>query len=344
MKGHTHSLFGVLLAAALGSVLGSSPALAANQEPAALNLGLTSFFDGFARPDPGFVYLNYALYSMSRSINDNNNKALPIFNNPKIDAFVFANQIVYVTPVELFGGIARPGFSFLWPTVIAFKTSFDPAPPPPGVQLTDNGVGVGDLIFGSFLQFKPIVADGRPVFSHRFAFDLIVPIGSYDPSKDINQSSGFTSINPYWAFTVLPIRGLEFSARLHYLYNLTNHSPAGIPPVVTPAVVSAQAGQAAWANFTVSYEVIDRLHVGANGYYFKQFTDDQYTYADGTKNNGAAVPALGETGQAQLLSIGPGLFWDVGKEDKLFANVYFALLADNRPSSNVFNLHYIHDF
>jgi hypothetical protein len=343
MKRRTQKLLSVLLTVGLGSVVDSRPALAGNQEPAALNLGLTSFYDGFARPDPGFAYLGYAFYSMTRSIHDNSNTALPVFNNPKIDAFVLANQIVYLTPVELFGGAARPGFSFLWPTVIALSTSFDPPPPAPGIRLTDNGVGVGDLIFGAFLQFKPIKSGTRPVFSHRFAFDLIVPIGSYDPSKDINQGSGFTSINPYWAFTVLPVGGLELSARLHYLYNLTNNAPAGVPPLM-PAVVSAQAGQAAWVNFTLSYEVIERLHIGANGYYFKQFTDDQYKYADGSKNNGQSNPALGETGQAQLFSIGPGLFWDVGKEDKIFANVYLPVIADNRPSSNVFNLHYIHDF
>jgi hypothetical protein len=342
MNRRTHALLGAILATGLCSVLDPPRALAGNQEPAGLNLGLTSFFDGFARPDPGFVYLGYAFYSMSRSVRGDDGKPLPVFNNPKIDAFVFANQIVYVTPVTVFG-VARPGFSFLWPTIIAFNTSFAPPPPPPGIQLSDNGVGVGDLIFGAFLQFKPIPAEGRPIFSHRLAFDLIAPIGSYNPNKDINQGSNFASINPYWAMTVLPVRGLEISGRFHYLYNLTNNGPAHPPPIM-PAVVSAQAGQAFWMNFTASYEVIKRLHIGVNGYYFKQLTDDRYTYSDGSKNNGQSNPELGDTGKAQLLSIGPGLFWDIRDEDKLFANVYVAAVTDNRPSSNVFNLHYIHDF
>jgi len=143
--------------------------------------------------------------------------------------------------------------------------------------------------------------------------------------------------------TVLPIHRLEISARFHYLYNFTNDRPAN-PPPVTPAVVSARAGQAFWVNYAASFEVIDHLHLGVNGYYFLQLTDDQYTYADGTQNNGEAVPQLGDEGRAKFLTVGPGVFWDAGKEDKLYFNAYFTVFADNRPSATVFNLHYIHVF
>jgi hypothetical protein len=199
------------------------------------------------------------------------------------------------------------------------------------------------MVIGPFLQFKPIMSGGRPIFSHRVEFDLIVPIGAYDPHKDINQGSNFASVNPYWAATVLPIKHLEISARFHYLYNFTNLRPANPPPIM-PAVEAVKAGQAFWVNYTASYEIIEKLHVGVNGYYFAQFTDDMYTFADGTKSNGHAIPALGDEGKARFLTLGPGIFWNVDKENKLFANAYFPLLTYNRPSSMVFNLHYIHDF
>jgi hypothetical protein len=328
---------------AAGTVVLASPeARAGNLEPAGLNLGLTSFFDGFGRNEEGFVYLGYAFYSTSDSINGNDGKPVPVFNNPKIDAYTLLTQFVYVFPQTLFGGQVHPGMDVILP-LIAFNTSFDPPPPAPGLQLTDNGVGLGDLVLGPYLQWKPIFAGGRPVFSQRIEFDLIAPTGKYDPAKDINQGSNFVSINPYWAVTVLPIHRLEISARFHYLYNFRNDRPANPPPVM-PAVVSAQAGQAFWVNYAASFEVVEKLHVGVNGYYFAQFTDDQYTYADGSKNNGQAVPELGDEGRAKFLTIGPGVFWDVGKQDKLFFNAYFTLLADNHPSSSLFNLHYIHSF
>lgn len=332
------------LLAAIAAMAGSWPneALAANQEPAGLNLGLTSFYDGFGRNEEGFVYLAYATYSRSRSINGDDGKPEEVFNNPKLDAYILINQLAYVLPETLFGDAAHPGIQLLVP-VIGFDTSFSPPPPPPGIQLKDNGFGMGDPVLGLFLQFKPIMSDKRPVFSHRLELDLIIPIGGYDPHKDINQGSNFASFNPYWAATVLPIPHLEFSARLHYLYNFTNLRPANPPPVM-PAVVSAKAGQAFWINYTASYEIIQRLHVGVNGYYFNQFTDDKYTYADGSQNNGQSVPQLGDQGHARFLTLGPGVFWDIDKENKLMANAYFTLFADNRPSSTVFNLHYVHSF
>jgi len=330
------------LALAAAAMLAPSEAKAGNLEPAGLNLGLTSFYDGFGRNEEGFAYLAYAVYSRSRSINGDDGEAVPVFNNPKIDAYILINQLAYVLPETLFGGAAHPGLQVLVP-VIAFDTSFSPAPPPPGLQLKDNGIGMGDPVIGAFLQFRPIISDGRPIFSHRLELDLIVPIGAYDPHKDINQGSNFASFNPYWAATVLPIKHLEISARFHYLYNGTNLRPAN-PPPVTPAVVTAQAGQAFWVNYTASYEIIEKLHVGVNGYFFAQFTDDHYTFADGSANNGEKVHQLGDEGRARFMTVGPGVFWDVNKENKLFFNAYFPLFTYNRPSSMAFNLHYIHSF
>jgi hypothetical protein len=324
------------------SVCAATTARAGNQEPAGINLGGTSFFDGFGRNEEGFAYLAYAQYSFANSIKDNSGNSLPVFNNPKIDVYTLINQLVYILPEPLFGDTAHLGATFILP-VVAFDTSFDPPPPMPGIQLQNNGVGIGDLTFGPLLQFRPTIAGGRPVFSHRFEVDFVAPIGAYDPTKDINQSSNFVSLNPYWAATVLPLPGLEISARFHYLYNAKNTRPANPPPPMPgmSAVSTAQAGQAAWVNFTASFEVIHALHIGANGYYFRQFTKDRYHMVDGTTSDGEA---LGDTGEAQVLGIGPGVFWDAAKEDKLFANVYFQTLVENRPQSNVINLHWIHSF
>jgi len=328
--------------AALAALSFPHEALAANQEPAGLNLGLTSFYDGFGRNEEGFTYLGYAVYSRSRSLNGEDGKAEPVFNNPKLDAYVLINQLAYVLPETLFGDAAHPGLQLLVP-VVAFDTSFSPAPPPPGIQLKDNGVGMGDPVLGLFLQFRPLMSDGRPVFSHRAELDLVVPVGAYNPHRDINQGSNFASFNPYWAMTVLPVKHLEVSARFHYLYNFENLRPAN-PPPITPAVVSSRAGQALWVNYTASYEIIDKLHLGVNGYFFTQFTDDRYTFADVTQSNGKAVRPLGDQGRARFLTLGPGVFWDIDKQNKLFANAYFPVFSYNRPSSMVFNLHYIHSF
>ena len=143
------------------------------------------------------------------------------------------------------------------------------------------------------------------------------------------------SLAPYWAGTVLPVHRLEISARVTYLYNFTNPRPANPFPVY-PAVDSAKAGQALWINYAASFEVLNTLHLGVNGYYFRQITDDRYTYVDGTSDTGTYV--LGDFGPAQMLALGPGLFWDFSKTDKFFLNAYFSIKVDNRPQQNTFNL------
>jgi hypothetical protein len=339
----TRVLLGALFATGLSSTVGSNTARAGNQEPAGINLGLTSFFDGFGKNEPGFVYLTYAFYQVGHQINDNSGNAQTIFGNPKINDFVWINQLVLVSPETLFGDNAHFGLNVIWATLVALDTDFSSASPAPGFQLKDNGVGTGDLVTGVFLQFKPMFAGGRPVFSHRLELDIISPIGSYDPLKDINQSANFASLSPYWAVTVLPVHRLEISARFNYLYNFTNHRPAN-PFPVDPPVASVKAGQAYWINYAASYEVLNKLHLGINGYYFKQFTDDRYTYTDGTSAPGPSNFVLGDQGMAEMLALGPGLFWDFSKNDKFFLNAYFSIKVDNRPEQNTFNFHYIHDF
>jgi hypothetical protein len=339
----TRGLLGAVIITGLSSTLASGPARAANQEPTGIDLGLTSFFDGFGKNEPGFVYLTYAFYQTGHQINDNNGNAQPLFGTPKINDFVWINQLALVAPETLFGGAAHFGLNVVWATLIALDTDFSTASPAPGFQLKDNGVGTGDLTTGMFLQFRPVISGGRPILSHRVEFDVIAPIGSYDPLKDINQGANYASLAPYWAVTMLPIHRLEISARFNYLYNFTNHRPANPFPVY-PAVDSVKPGQAVWINYAASFEVVDKLHLGVNGYYFRQITEDRYTYVDGTSGEGPANYVLGDQGPAKMLALGPGVFWDFSKSDKFFFNTYFSLQVYNRPQQTTLNLHYIHDF
>ena len=325
-------------------VLRPGHARAANQEPAGINLGFTSFFDGFGRNEEGFTYLTYLQVARMTSIADDEGDPLPYFNDPEINAAVWLNQLVYVLPYALFGDSAHVGIDFILP-VVGFSTRFDPPPPAPGFALKDNGVGLGDVTFGPLLQFRPIFAGGRPIFSQRFEVDVIAPTGKYDPEKDLNQGANFTSLNPYWAATVLPLPHLEISARLHYLYNFPNERPALgrlYSLQVPPQVERARAGQAAWVNFATSYEVLHDFHVGLNGYYFAQLNLDWYQMHDGSTNQGIFNTDLGK---ASFLGIGPGLMWSVDEHDKLFANFYTQTGVRNWPKADlIVNLRFIHGF
>jgi hypothetical protein len=350
MRGHLQRSVLMLVMAAVTLAVVSREASAANQEPAGINLGSTSFFDGFGRNEEGFTYLVYAQYAAARNIMGNDGKALPFFTEPKIDAFVLVNQLAYTLPEKLFDDHAHLGINFILPFV-AFDTHFV-IRPPGVVALTHTDPGLGDLTFGPFMQFRPVMSGARPVFSQRMEIDVIAPTGKYDPYKDISQGSNFTSLNPYWAGTVLPLPHLEVSVRLNYLYNFKNDRPAIGSQLysltIPPAVKRSQAGQAAWVNFAASYEIVPTFHLGVNGYYFVQLNLDLYEMRDGSSGSGGArgggEPNFYDTGKASFLGIGPGLLWEAGPHDKLFANVYFQTLVYNRAQSKVFNLHWVHGF
>lgn len=307
-------------------------AVAGNLEPADINLGATSFYDGLGRTEQGFTYHGYYQYASLNHITDNSGNDASAFNHPEIDIGVINNQFVYNTDKTLFSGDGHLGFMVIVPTVF-FHTHFDQ----PGVQLSDNGNGMSDISFGTYIQFNPVMSGGRPVFAQRIEIGAIAPAGKYDPNKNLNPGSNFWSINPYWAATWLPSPKIEVSWRAHYLYNFANYAPAG----VTPAVVKAQAGRAGWINFATSYAVTPKFDLGINGYYFKQFSGDRWTYADGSVTDGAE---LGDSGEVSMFAVGPGAQWNPNEKNHWSFNVYFRTAAHNTTRGTVFNVHWIHAF
>jgi hypothetical protein len=320
---------------------------AGNQGRAGINLGLTSFFDGFGRPVEGFTYQAYFHYARARATYDAQGNESKAFVDPEFDIYLWLNQLSYTMPHTLFGGRARPGINFILP-VLGYRTDIFTST---GRELKSNRTGIGDLTFGPTLQFLPIVVNGRPVFSHRFEVDLIVPTGKYDPDRQINQGSNYVSINPYWAATVLPLPGLELTARLNWIYNFTNERPVN-PPVdntVMPArplaIESARAGQTFWLNYAASYEVVKTLHVGVNGYYLKQLTRDRFNQVKPPAGPGGHTSGaqFGE-GKQQVFGVGPGIFWEAAKTEKVFVNAVFPTLIKTRWDHSFYQVRWIHSF
>jgi len=201
-----------------------------------------------------------------------------------------------------------------------------------GISLQDNGFGFADISMGPLLALAPMIRNGRPVFSQRFVFSFNIPSGTFDSGKDFNQGSGYWSLNPYWAATWLPDPKWEVSWRLHYLYNFETSDIAS--SLVPPALFgTGQAGQAAWINFTASYALTGKLRLGLNGYYLKQFTNDEL---DGVSYSG---------GREESLYLGPGLRYEFDMQNGMNVNVYLPIEEKNRLSGGVqLNLMYFHVF
>lgn len=323
--------FHVLSHAALGlAMAGGLACTAAAQsvtvnEPAGINLGGTSFFDALGKYTPGLIYQQYFQMQHFDSINGTNGQPIPVFKGTSITAIVSLNQFIYVSPYHLFGGV-------LGAMAILPLTDLNAAFAPDSlVKLQANrGMGVGDITWGPFIAFPPVIEGGRPVFAQRMEFDVVSPSGSYNSAKDINPSSGFWSLNPYWAITVLPTPKTELSVRVNYLHNFTNTDPASSAPL--PPNTTTQAGDAAWANFTASYEILPKLNFGLNGYYFKQFTDDR---VDGV---------IQKATEDESVSMGPGATYMFNPDNIGFLNVYLPVLKKNTTSGFNVILRFIHAF
>jgi hypothetical protein len=167
--------------------------------------------------------------------------------------------------------------------------------------------------------------DGRPVFAQRFEFDVISPIGAYNRADDINPSSGFWSLNPFWAMTFLPTPHTELSTRLNYLHNFENSDPAG-------GAAPFRAGDAVWANFAASYKLLPNLNFGLNGYYFQQIQSDTVT--------GQTSPES----KTINFSLGPGAMYQINPHDTFFVNAYLPVIE--RSTTHGFHLvfRWIHEF
>ena len=287
-------------------------------QPGGINLGVTSFFDGFSGP-PGWAWLPNVRYTHFEAIRDSNGGKIPAFNDPSINSTVIANQFAYTFEGKIGGW--TPAVMVLVPTA-KVDASFGPGP-----ALQTPSSGVGDILVGASLQAPPVMGAAGPVFAQRVEADFLLPTGHYSRNSDINYSSGFVSFNPYWAATFLPTPKWEVSWRLHYLYNFKNDKPASSQPGGAlfngGRLANTQAGQASWLNFATSYAITPELNVGINGYYFKQITD--------SRANGVKLPGSRE----QVFGIGPGLMWKWGKDKILWVNAYRESMVRNRASADL---------
>src|SRR6202035_2923132 len=77
---------------------------ASSDEPAGINLGGTSFMDGFGGTEPGVVYQQYFQVEHYNAINGENGHSEPVFQGTDINATISLNQLIYVSPYHLFGG------------------------------------------------------------------------------------------------------------------------------------------------------------------------------------------------------------------------------------------------
>jgi hypothetical protein len=325
------------LAAPLANAQTTPPAVV--KPPSGINLGSTSFYDGFGRLRPGFTLLQYFRWSHNTAIDNASGMENPAFVAPRIDAFPALTQLIATTPWRPFGGAA--GFSVLVP-LVGIHTGFAADSPK---SLSATGFGIGDIVAGPTYQSKffvhsekagqtgsPPPAQPGPFFAYRIQCLVEMPTGRFDRTKNINPGSGYWAVIPYVAATYLPTRRVEMSTRLHYQYNLPTDKLGNPPPIPHLVYRNGQAGQLVYGNFAGSYKVTGKLYLGANSYGVYQLSPD--------KTNGVKVGHARET----QFFLGPGGGYDFSKTNTLNVNLYLKVEAHNTANGPALQLLYIHRF
>lgn len=264
-----------------------------------VNLGDTSFLDGVAYPG-WLVEETLGYYHAGRFEDRRGNR---VAGSNKLTAASAATHIACISKYRLMGGFY--GAEVLLPLAdVDLETGFGPK---------DRDRGAGDLIVSPFiLQWTDRKLFGMPYFQ-RLVFDMTLPTGSYDRRRAANAGNNLKSINPYYAFAIMPAENFEVSARLHYLWNSENDRP-----FVGMGAGTIQPGQAFHANYAASYEFVKGVRLGLNGYALQQLTEDK---VDGRSQANS---------EERVFGIGPGIVLS-GNGVSLYLNSYFEAGAENRP-------------
>jgi hypothetical protein len=314
-----------VFAAASAAAQGSLPDTVA--PPKALNLGSTSFFDGFSRTTEGWSWLQYARYEDLDRITGYQGHDSPYFRGTHIQVLAALTQFSYTSDWHPFGGDGVGFSAAIAP--IDFNTKFADSSP---VKLASNGFGIGDLVWGPIYQSRTYKDGDRRVFAWRFQLIILSPVGDFNKRDSINQSAGYWAINPYVAFTYLPTSRLEISSRFNYQYNFPTANFASPPPIPGLVYVSGRAGQIIYDNFDTSYQVAEKIHLGINGYVLDELNPD--------RTNNRIVPHS----RISELSIGPGGRYVFNPSDSLNMNIYLPVESANGSPGPKLNFQFVHRF
>ncbi len=266
-------------------------------EPA-VNLGDTSFLDGLA--GPGFVVEQIGDAAHAGRIADSTGNAVP--GAGAVNSISGLTHIAWLSRRQFLGG---------WYGV---EVALSAAHLNAGAEGEAGGLGA-TTVSPFILQWAEHRILGMAI-DQRIVADFDLPTGQYSRTSNVNIGGNAFTVHPYYAVTAFPVKRLETSWRVHYLWNSANNDP----PISTDAH-STQAGQAVHFNATAAYRVWKGLWIGSNGYYLKQITDG--------KMDGVALHNSPE----QVGAIGPGIVWNSGSW-YFYANGYQEFAALNRATGH----------
>ncbi|WP_044872759.1 transporter [Pseudomonas sp. LFM046] len=226
-------------------------------------------------PDHLFAFVVYYNHYKARKLNiSSQGGEVP---GAEITSDSITARLDYVSPLRVFGG--RLGGYVAVPYVRQRVSAFG---------LNDERGSIGDTTLAPIILW-----DMGKSLTLGAALEITIPTGHYDADRLANTSTNFYTYKPLFSFTWLPTERTELSLKATYSFNEENHD------------TDYRSGQIFHFDYSASYLVAEDLHLGLNGYYLKQTTDD--------KQHGRTVQFLGEDVddgvRGQVFAVGPALHY-----------------------------------
>jgi hypothetical protein len=258
-----------------------------------IGLGSSNILDGGPiRPNPGFYLFEHLSYYYSNKFLDHQGKPLGAVSSPIFVSWAMVTKAAYQSATKtLLRG--KWGVSASLPLVLTANIS------PNRLGISSSGSGFSNLFLGAYLQWDTITLGDRPFFVHRFEFDAVFPIGkNKQPVHNINPSSNFIYLDPYWAATLYFTKDWAVSWRINYLW------------CTQDKVNKIRTGDAIHFNYSMEYQIYPKLFVAINGYFLQQLQYNKLCNVD--------IP----NSKTRIFSVGPGALYFFPEEFTFVAYFY----------------------
>lgn len=257
--------------AALALLTAASASFATEGGGSSYPIGAENHLAG-AAPPPGVYVLEYVnVYSADR-LNDGQGKAVPV-PGFKVKATAAATRIAWVTTSSVVGGqlVAHAILPLVNVKVSAAGQS-------------SSGSGLGDVSLGAGVAWHH-----SPQLHSVAALDLVLPVGQYDATRQVNVGRNYASLQPAYLISWIDPNGLNADTKVGLSLNRTNKD------------TGYRSGTELNIDYALGWGLGNGWVVGLGGNIYQQLSGD--------KSNGQAVP--GSKGRAY--SAGPNLKYDGGK-------------------------------
>ncbi|MFC2995946.1 transporter [Acinetobacter sichuanensis] len=256
-------------------------------------LGAEGFTAG-ALPPPGVYLLSYYQnYHANKMLDNQGDVSVPDFH---VDSNALVTRLVWMTDKKILGG--NLGFYAVQPFA-DLRISV--------AGMSDSNKGLGDLIFAPLLSWHS--------GNHHWATSIegVFPTGDYDAPTIVkpivaNLGKNYYTVRPMFAYSYLG-HGLDLSTKVSYSFNTENND------------TNYQSGDYLAADYSFGYKVTPSLTFGAQGYVFKQLTDDESNYVD-----------IGNKGQ--VIGVGPGIHYQPEPNWYLEGKYMKEIEVKNRPEGS----------